>query len=104
MWQSADLVLLSVVQRHRPETFFPRFHGLRRVDGRQVMSWILYVIRHGRPWSGRMRPRVCGSPKTLWHPALIRWGRLGVYPEVSSAALATEVDTPEQKMIGASLI
>jgi putative transposase len=43
----ADLFLLSRVQMRRIERYFPRSHGIARVDDRRIVSAIVFVIKNG---------------------------------------------------------
>jgi len=52
------LFLLSQAQMRRIEPFFPRSHGIPRVDDRRVVSGIVYVIRNGL--TGKDAPRGYG--------------------------------------------
>ena len=54
----------------RRQSFFPVSRGLRRVDDRQVISGIVYVIRNGLQWKDA--PRGYGPHKTLYN-RLVRW-------------------------------
>src|SRR3954453_16549170 len=94
----SDLVLLSRAQMRRIEPFFPRSRGLPRVDDRLVISWIIYVIRHGLQWKDA--PRGYGPPKTLYN-RFIRWSRLGVFARIF-AALAAQGGVPVRLMIDAT--
>lgn len=40
-------IFLSEAQTLGIEPFFPLSHGVPRVDDRQVVSGIIYVIKHG---------------------------------------------------------
>jgi transposase len=42
-----DLFLLSPAQMAKVKPFFPFSHGVPRVDDRQVISGIIYVLKHG---------------------------------------------------------
>ncbi|MDD2966879.1 MAG: transposase [Desulfovibrionaceae bacterium] len=44
------LFYLSENQLERIKPFFPRSHGIPRVDDRRVVSGIIYVIKHGLQW------------------------------------------------------
>ena len=59
----SDFTLLSHVQMHRIEPFFPRSRGLARVDDQRVISGIIYVIRNGLMWKDA--PHRYGPSKTL---------------------------------------
>ena len=43
----SQLFSLSAEQPERIKPFFPRSHGIPRVDDRKVISGIIYVIKHG---------------------------------------------------------
>ncbi|GAB4073043.1 transposase [Ancylobacter sonchi] len=72
-----DLFLLSERQIVRISPFFPLAHGVPRVDDRQVVSRIVYVIRNGLQWKDG--PRDYSPHKTLYS-RFIRWSRLGLPP------------------------
>src|ERR1700709_1671731 len=92
------LVLLSIAQMKRLAPHFPRSRGLARVDGRRVVSGIIYVIRNGLQWKDA--PKAYGPHKTLYN-RFIRWSRLGVFNRIF-AALAAEGPPPERLMIDAT--
>ena len=56
---------LSAKQLERIKPFFPRSHGIPRVDDRKVISGIIYVIKHGLQWQDA--PREYGPYKTLYN-------------------------------------
>ena len=91
----SDLLLLGVEQMRQIEPFFPRSHGIARVDDRRVVSGIVYVIRHGLQWKDA--PRDYGPHKTLYN-RFIRWSRMGVFDRIF-AALAAKAGPPERLMI-----
>ena len=91
----SDLFLLSPAQMRRIEPFFPRSHGIPRVDDRRVISGIVYVIRHGLQWKDA--PREYGPHKTLYN-RFVRWTRLGVFDRIF-AALSAQAGTPERLML-----
>ena len=74
-----DLLLLSRAQMRRIEPFFPRSHGVPRVDDRRVLSGILFVIRNGLRW--RDVPAAYGPHKTIYN-RFVRWSRLGVFNRI----------------------
>jgi putative transposase len=53
----SDLLLLSRARMQRIKPFFPRWHGIPRVDDWRVISGIVYVIRHGLQWKDAPRGR-----------------------------------------------
>ena len=60
----SQLFYLSAEQLERIKPFFPRSHGIPRVDDRKVISGIIYVIKHGLQWKDA--PREYGPYKTLY--------------------------------------
>jgi putative transposase len=91
----SELFLLSRAQMRRIEPFFPRSHGIPRVDDRRVISGIVYVIRHGLQWKDA--PHAYGPHKTLYN-RFVRWSRLGVFDRIF-IALSAEAGTPERVML-----
>ncbi len=89
------LASLTEAQMRKIEPFFPISRGLRRVDGRRVISGIVYVIRNGLQWKDA--PRGYGPHKTLYN-RFIRWSRLGVFDRIF-AALVAQAGVPERLMI-----
>ena len=71
----ADLFLLSPAQMGKIEPFFPKSHGIARVDDRRVISGIIYVLKHGLQWKDA--PRDYGPHKTLYN-CFRRWTELDV--------------------------
>lgn len=56
---------LSESQLERIKPFFPRSHGVPRVDDRRVVSGIIYVIKHGLQWKDA--PDEYGPHKALYN-------------------------------------
>lgn len=48
-----DLFLVAPAQMRRIEPHFPSPHGVPRVDGRRVVSGIVFVVRNGLRCRGR---------------------------------------------------
>ena len=94
----ADLFLLSRVQMRRIERYFPRSHGIARVDDRRIVSAIVFVIKNGLRW--RDAPRDYGPHKTIYN-RFVRWSRLGVFNKIF-AELAGKGGKPERIMIDAT--
>lgn len=46
----SDLIWLSEAQMRRIEPYFPLSHGAPRVDNRQIISGIIFMIRNGLRW------------------------------------------------------
>jgi transposase len=70
----AEIVPRSLAQMKPIKPFFPRSHGVPRVDNRHVVSGIVFVIRNGLGW--RDAPTAYGPHKTLFN-RFIRWSRFG---------------------------
>jgi putative transposase len=90
-----DLFLLSEAQMRRIEPYFPRSHGVPRVDDRRVISGIVFVIRNGLRW--RDAPREYGPHKTIYN-RFVRWSRLGVFNKIF-AELTRKAGQPRRLMI-----
>ena len=93
-----DLLMLTPAQMRRIEPYFPRSHGMPRVDDRRVLSGILFVIRNGLRW--RDAPAAYGPHKTIYN-RFIRWSRLGVFNRIL-AELAAQAGGTDQLMIDAT--
>jgi putative transposase len=85
-----DLLMLTPAQMRRIEPYFPRSHGVPRVDDRRVLSGILFVIRNGLRW--RDAPAGYGPHKTIYN-RFIRWSRLGVFNRILAELAARGGDT-----------
>jgi putative transposase len=94
----SDLYWLSGAQMRRIEGYFPRSHGVPRVDDRRVISGIIFVIRNGLRW--RDAPKDYGPHKTIYN-RFIRWSRLGVFNRIF-AELAGQAGEPDRLMIDAT--
>jgi len=81
----SDLFWLSATQMCRIEPYLPLYHGVARVDGRKVISGIIFVIGNGLRW--RDAPKDCGPHKTIYN-RFIRWSQLGVFNKISAALVA----------------
>src|SRR5215469_8804586 len=92
------LFLLSERQMARISPYFPKSHGVPRVDDRRVISGIVYVIRNGLQWKDA--PRGYGPHKTLYN-RFIRWSRLGVFDRIF-AALCSDGQNAGRVMIDAT--
>ena len=93
-----DLLMLTPAQMRRIEPYFPRSHGVPRVDDRRVLSGILFVIRNGLRW--RDAPSGYGPHKTIYN-RFIRWSRLGVFNRIL-AELAAKGGSTDKLMIDAT--
>ena len=70
---------------------FPKSHGKPRVDGRRVLSGIIFINRNGL--RGCDAPREYGPHKTL-HDRRKRWSETGVFARILAGLAAEE---PEEK-------
>tara|TARA_Y100001956_G_scaffold6689_1_gene5856 strand:+ start:4770 stop:5033 length:264 start_codon:yes stop_codon:yes gene_type:complete len=48
--EKSDLFWLTEVQMARLEPYFPKSYGKPRVDGRRVLSGIIFIKRNGLRW------------------------------------------------------
>jgi transposase len=94
----SSVFYLSEQQFDRIKPYFPRSHGVARVDDRRVVSGILYVLRNGLQWKDA--PQAYGPYKTLYN-RFVRWSRMGVFDRIFQA-LAQARGTPERLMIDAT--
>ncbi len=94
----SDLFLLTPSQMSRIEPYFPRSHGVPRVDDRRVISGIVYVLKNGLQWKDA--PSGYGPHKTLYN-RFRRWTEMGVFDRIFSN-LAAEGEPPDTLMIDAT--
>jgi transposase len=80
--------------------YFPRSHGVRRVDDRRVLSGIIYVIKHGLQWKDA--PRKYGPHKTLYN-RFVRWSENGIFNRIFEE-LVRKAGDKEKLMIDATHI
>ena len=71
-----DLYLLTDAQMVRLTPYFPMSHGKPRVDGRRLLSGIVFVNRNGLSWQDA--PRQYAQHKTLYN-LWKRWGEMGMF-------------------------
>jgi transposase len=95
--QMSDYYWLSKPQLERIKPYFPRSHGVPRVDDRRVLSGIIHVLKRGLQW--RDAPAEYGPHKTLYN-RFIRWSRLGVFDNIFREL--SSQDVPEQLQIDAT--
>lgn len=74
-----DHYWLSEKQLNRLKSYFPRSHGVPRVDDRRVLSGIIHVLKRGLQW--RDAPAEYGPHKTLYN-RFVRWSNLGVFDNI----------------------
>lgn len=94
----SEAFLPTEAQMRRIEGFFPLSHGVPRVDGRRVISGIVFVIKNGLRW--RDAPKEYGPHKTIYN-RFVRWSRLGVFDKIF-AELTARGPRPERLMIDAT--
>lgn len=93
-----DVFLLSPAQIARFEPFFPKSHGVPCVDGRRVISGIIYVLKNGLQWKDA--PEAYGPHKTLYN-RFRGWTELGVFDRIF-CHLAAGDGPPDTLMIDAT--
>ena len=94
----SDLFLLSPAQMSKIQPFFPKSHGVARVDDRRVVSGIVYVLKCGLQWKDA--PKAYGPHKTLYN-RFRRWTELGVFDRIFSHLAASD-GPPDTLMIDAT--
>jgi len=70
------LFWLSTAKMERLRPHFPKSHGRPRVDGRRVLSGMIFIIHNGLRWCDA--PREYGPYKTLYN-RFVRWSQKGVF-------------------------
>ena len=94
----SNLFWLTDAQMARLQPFFPKSHGVRRVDDRRVLSGIIFINRNGLRWCDA--PKEYGPVKTLYN-RWKRWGDKGVFARMMEG-LASEAAVPKTVMIDAT--
>ena len=94
----SNLYWLSDEQMARLKPFFPKSHGVPRVDDRRVLSGIIFINRNGLRWSDAAKEY--GPAKTLYN-RWKRWGDMGVFARMMEG-LASEAAVPTTVMIDVS--
>jgi len=77
--------------------YFPKSHGIARVDDQRVLSGIIHVLKRGLQW--RDAPAEYGPHKTLYN-RFIRWSKMGIFDNIFKEL--SSKDTPEQLQIDAT--
>jgi transposase len=75
----SNLFWLSEEQMARLQSYFPKSHGRQRVDGRRVLSGIIFVNRNGLRW--RDVPPEYGPAKTIYN-RYHRWSRRRIWQRI----------------------
>jgi transposase len=94
----SNLFWLTDAQMARLRPFFPKSHGVPRVDDRRVLSGIIFINRNGLRWCGA--PQEYGPPKILYN-RWKRWCDKGIFARTTES-LASEAAVPKTVMIDAS--
>ncbi len=93
----SDHYWLTEAQIERLKPYFPRAHGVPRVDDRRVLSGIIHVIKRGLQW--RDAPAEYGPHKTLYN-RFKRWSEMGVFDNIFKELSSTA--PPDQLQIDAT--
>ena len=67
--------------------YFPKSHGVPRVDDLRVISGIIHVLKIGLQW--RDAPREYCPHKTLYN-RFIRWSEMGVFNKIFKSLFEAE--------------
>ena len=67
--------------------YFPKPHGMPRVDDRKVISGIVYVLKTG--WQWQDAPKAYGPHKTLYN-RFRHWIGMGVFDKIFSDPAAQD--------------
>jgi transposase len=89
----SNLYWLSDAQMERLRPYFPKSHGVPRVDDRRVLSGIIFINRNGLRWCDA--PREYGPHKTLYN-RWKRWSDMGVFARIMTGLAA---EAPDNKTI-----
>ncbi|CTQ51293.1 Transposase [Jannaschia donghaensis] len=85
----SNLYWLSEAQMARLRPYFPKSHGVPRVDDQRVLSGIIFINRNGLRW--RDAPREYGPHKTLYN-RWKRWSDMGVFARIMVGLAAEASD------------
>ena len=81
----SDLYWLSEAHMERLRPYFPKSHGVPRVDDRRFLSGIIFINRNGLRW--RDAPKEYGPHKTLYN-RWKRWSDMGVFARIMTGLAA----------------
>jgi transposase len=96
----SNLYWLTDEQMARLKPFFPKSHGVPRVDDRWVLIGIIFFNLNGLRCSDA--PKEYGPAKTLYN-LWKRWGDMGVFARMMER-LASEAAVPTTVMIDATYL
>ena len=80
LWELFEPLIPKVPRRHR-------FPGRKRIDDRNVLTGILFVMQTGIPWEYLPQEMGCGSGVTCWR-RLRDWQQAGVWQRLHELLLA----------------
>jgi transposase len=96
----SNLFWLTDEQMARLRPYFPRSHGRPRVEGRRVLSGIIFINRNGLRSSDA--PKEYGPHKTLYN-RWKRWSDMGVFARMMEG-LAAQAGEQRTIMIDATYL
>ena len=96
----SNLFWLTDAQKARLRSFFPKSHGVPRVDDRRFLSGIIFINRNGLRWCDA--PAEYGPAKTLYN-RWKQWGDKGIFARMMEG-LASEGAVPKTVMIDATYL
>lgn len=85
----SDLFWLTDEQLARLRPYFPKSHGIPRVDDRRVLSGIIFINRNGLRWCDA--PAAYGPHKTLYN-RWKRWSDKGVFARMMEGLAAKSAE------------
>ena len=89
----SNLYWLCEDQMARLRPYFPKSHGVLRVDDRRVLSGTILINHNGLRWCDA--PKEYGPPKTLYN-RWKRWSDMGVFARIMTGLAA---EAPDHKTI-----
>ena len=89
----SNLFWLTEDQMARLRPYFPKSHGVPRVDDRRVLCGIIFINRNGLRWCDA--PKEYGPSKTLYN-RWKRWSDMGVFARIMTGLSA---EAPDNKTI-----
>ena len=85
----SNLYWLSEEHMGRLRPYFPKSHGMPRVDDQRVLSGIIFINRNGLRWCDA--PKEYGPYKTLYN-RWKRWSDMGVFARIMMGLAAQKPD------------
>ncbi len=89
----SKLYWLNEDQMARLRPYFPKSHGVPRIDDLRVFSGIIFINRNGLRWGDA--PKEYGPAKTLYN-RWKRWSDVGVFARIMEGLAA---EAPDNKTI-----